>query len=149
MDSMEYLQAPGGIRIAADRWYHRHHYWILSDTAGTGHYKLGLTAYVCRPGIEVYFVEQLPQPGTIIVEGGLLGVVETEKAVVSIYSPVLCRVEAVNRTVLEDPNCLSFDNYRVWLIEFSTTELPPLLSAIEYCQYLQELPPPQCIWSRA
>ncbi|MCS7015408.1 MAG: glycine cleavage system protein H [Gemmatales bacterium] len=144
MPTFDYLVAPGDIRIAADRLYHRDHYWILQTAPGRGHYRLGLSAYVCRPGIEVYFVENLALPGTVVSEGGLLGIIETEKAVVSLYSPISCHVHAVNQEVLEDPNRISFDNYGVWIVEIVSADSPPLLSPSDYLLYLQSLPPPQC-----
>jgi glycine cleavage system H protein len=138
------LLAPGDIRIAADRWYHRDHYWILFDSPQPGYCRFGLSAYVCRPGIEVYFVENLALPGQEIAEGDLLGVIETEKAVVSLYSPMPCRVHAINQDVLCDPNAISFDNYGTWILEVQAVGFPKLLSPEEYLAYLQTLPPPQC-----
>ncbi|GBD37270.1 Glycine cleavage system H protein [bacterium HR36] len=144
MPGDEYLVAPGGIRIAADRFYHRDHYWILPDSPQPGHCRIGLSAYACRPGIEVYFVEHLPSPGSQVRAGELLAVIETEKGVVSIHSPFDCQVLAVNRAVLEDPNCIGFDAYGVWILELRMPTAPQLLSPAEYLQYLRSLPPPQC-----
>jgi glycine cleavage system H protein len=144
MSSPDYLLAPGDIRIATDRWYHRDHYWILPDSPRPGHCRVGLSAYACRPGIEVYFVESLPTPGSQIREGDLLGVIETEKGVVSIYSPVDCQVLAINEAILEDPNRIGFQNYSAWILELRPKSMPRLLSPSEYVQYLQSLPPPQC-----
>lgn len=144
MHPHHYLLAPGDIPIATDRFYHRDHYWILCSSSSSGHHRVGLSAYVCRPGIEVYFVENLPAPGASIAEGDLLGVIETEKAVVSIYSPMACQVIAINTAVLDDPNCISSGPYDVWILEIQFSGPLSLLSAGEYLEYLRTLPPPQC-----
>lgn len=139
-----YLLAPGGIVIPTDRLYHREHLWILPRPDQPRHVRIGLTAYACRYGIEVYFIENLPQPGTAVQLGDTVGRIETEKAAGDLHAPVSGRVVTVNEAVLADPSIITFDGYgRGWILELEG-DAGELLTAEQYVALLETLPPPQC-----
>lgn len=138
------LEAPGGVRIPTDRRYHREHLWILTDPASSRKHRLGLSGYVCRWGVEVYFIENLPAVGTEVQLGSDLGTIETEKAALQLHAPFAGRVLAVNELVLADPLLITFDGYgHGWLMELDG-DGSGLWTAEEYVRFLQTLPPPQC-----
>ncbi len=144
MEGTPFLEAPGGVRIPTDRRYDRGHTWILSDPADSRKHRLGLSAYVCRWGIEVYFIEDLSAVGSDFAAGGLLGKIETEKAVLNLLAPFAARVTAINELVLADPSVITFDGYGTgWIMELEG-EPAGLLTAEEYVAFLTTLPPPQC-----
>ncbi len=141
-ESPPYLEAPGGVRVPTDRLYHREHLWILPLSAGRC--RLGLTAYVCRWGIEVYFVENLLPVGTTVASGGEIGTIETEKTVLSLHAPFAGTVTAINEQVLADPSIITFDGYEAgWIMELEG-EPGKLLSPEDYREYLRTLPPSHC-----
>jgi len=140
----EFLLAPGGILIPTDRRYHREHLWILPRPGDPRHVRIGLTAYVCRYGIEVYFVENLSPPDTPVQPGDVLGRIETEKAAGDIHSPLRGRVAAVNEAVLADPSIITLDGYGCgWIMELEG-EAEGLMAAEEYVELLKGLPVVQC-----
>jgi glycine cleavage system H protein len=139
-----HLLAPGGIVIPTDRLYHREHLWILPRPDNPRHVRIGLTAYACRYGIEVYFIENLPQSGAEVRAGSVIGRIETEKAAGDLHSPVTGHVVLVNEAVLADPSIITFDGYgQGWIMELEG-EPDGLLTAAEYVAFLETLPPPQC-----
>jgi glycine cleavage system H protein len=138
------LPAPGGLVIPADRRYHREHLWILPRPDDPRHVRIGLTAYVCRYGIEVYFIENLSPPGTAVEPGDVIGRVETEKAAADLHSPLSGRVTALNEAVLADPSIITLDGYgQGWIMELEG-EGGELLTAEEYVEWLRGLPPVGC-----
>jgi glycine cleavage system H protein len=139
-----FLWAPAGIVIPTDRRYHRAHLWILPRPDQPRHARIGLTAYVCRYGIEVYFIENLSPPGTAVQPGDVLGRIETEKAAGDLHSPLCGRVIALNEAVLADPSIITLDGYgRGWIMELEG-EAEALLTAEDYVEFLRGLPVPQC-----
>lgn len=140
-----FLTAPGGVVIPTDRLYHREHLWILPDPNRPRHARVGLSAYVCRWGIEVYFIEDLPALGVDLPVGGAMGAIETEKAALQLHAPFAGRVAAINAAVLADPSIITFDGYEGgWILELAG-EPAGLLSPAEYLELLKTLPPPQCL----
>jgi glycine cleavage system H protein len=143
------LEAPGGIRVPTDRLYTRTHLWLLPLPDRPRGYRLGVSAYACRWGIEVYFLENVPPPGTAVEPGSPLGDIETEKAAAQLPSPLAGRIAGVNEAVLADPSIITFDGYGAgWILELEG-EPVDLLTAAEYVAYLATLPPPQCFVKRA
>lgn len=140
-----YLEAPGSVRVPTDRLYHRDHLWILSDPSRARHYRIGLSAYVCRYGVEVYFIEDLPAVGIHLEVGQEMGRIETEKAVLPLHTPFAGTVAAINEAVLADPSIITFDGYGTgWIVDLEG-EPAGLMTPQEYANYLAPLPPPQCI----
>jgi glycine cleavage system H protein len=146
---MDALEAPGGIRIPTNRSYSRDHLWILPEPDRPRHYRIGLSAYACRYGIEVFFIEDLAAPGTAADLRTPLGLVETEKAIVTLYAPFPCTVVERNEKLLEDPTIITFDGYGagwIYVLECGvrSAECGVLLTPEAYVAFLQTLPPPQC-----
>jgi glycine cleavage system H protein len=139
-----HFSAPGAIRIPTDRLYTRTHLWILPQADKPRHVRVGLTAYACRYGIEIYFIEDLPAAGTVVNVGDKIGRIETEKAAGDVHSPLAGSVVAVNEAVLADPSIITFDGYGAgWIVEIQG-DIGEQLTAAEYVAYLETLPLPQC-----
>ncbi len=138
------LEAPGGVRVLTDRRYDRQHLWILTDPVNSRKHRLGLSAYVCRWGIEVYFIENVPAVGSRARAGKVLVHIETEKAIMQLHAPFAGKVSAVNEQLLADPSIITFDGYgEGWILELEG-KAANLLTPEDYVAYLRTLPPPQC-----
>ena len=80
------MDVPDDLRYSSD------HEW--ARTSGD-RVRVGITDYAQDALGDVVFVD-LPDPGTTVEPGGLLGEVESTKSVSEIYAPVAGEVVAVN-----------------------------------------------------
>ena len=75
----------------------------------------------------------LPSVGDQISAGGMLGDVESVKAVSDIYSPVTGTVKEVNEQVLDNPALVNEDCYGAWLVKVeNVTDCEELLDNKAY-----------------
>ena len=118
--------------------YTNNHEWIKVNGA-EGH--VGITDYAQHHLGDIVFVE-LPELGEEIAAGESMGVIESVKAVATLFSPVSGRVLEVNEELEEAPELLNEDPYGNWIaiIELSDQgELDGLMSADEYKSYCETL----------
>ncbi len=111
--------------------YTSEHEWIKVD-GEKGH--IGITDYAQHHLGDIVFVE-LPETGEEVAMGESVGVIESVKAVATLFSPAGGRVIEVNEELDEAPELLNEDPYGNWIaiIELSDiNELDKLLSAEEY-----------------
>lgn len=109
--------------------YTAEHEWLLveGDTA-----TIGITSYAAEKLGDVVFVE-LPSVGDEVVEGKVVGEIESTKSVGELFAPVNGTVAAINDAVVGSPELVNSDPFgEGWLVKVSFTELPALLSADEY-----------------
>ena len=82
-----------------------------------GSYIIGLTDFAVEQLGDIVFVE-LPEVGTEIAKGDILGTVESVKAASEIYMPVSGKVTKVNDDLISSPELLNEDPFeKGWLIE--------------------------------
>jgi glycine cleavage system H protein len=140
------LESSSGILVPRDRHYDRKHLWYLAlrDLDRTLTIRIGVSAYACRYGIEVYFIENFAPLGTRLAAGGPIVTVETEKAILPVAVEFPVEIVGRNEEVLADPTLITFDCYGAgWLVEVKGNSLD-LLTPEDYVTFLNSLPPPQC-----
>jgi glycine cleavage system H protein len=115
--------------------YTKDHEWILvdGDTA-----TVGITAYAAEKLGDVVFVD-LPDVGSSVAEGKIVGEIESTKSVGELFAPVAGTVLEVNDAVVASPELVNSDPFGDgWLIKVTFAELPTLLSADEYTALVGE-----------
>ena len=109
--------------------YTKTHEWVKEED---GLHVVGLTDFAQDALGDIVFVN-LPNVGDEIKAGGVLGDVESVKAVSDVYSPVTGVVAQVNEEVLDNPAAVNEDCYGAWLIKVeNVTETEELLDNKAY-----------------
>jgi glycine cleavage system H protein len=101
--------------------------------------RVGFTSFPCSFLGDVVFVE-LPPPGTEVVAGERIGVVESSTAVCEVAAPVSGTVAEVNPELETSPERITADPYgNGWLLLLRSSgpeELRSLLDAGQYFDYV-------------
>lgn len=109
--------------------YTAEHEWVdvQGDIAA-----VGITAYAAEKLGDVVFVD-LPEIGSSVTSGSLVGEIESTKSVGELFAPVDGTVEAINDAVVDSPELVNSDPFGDgWLIKVRFTELPELLDFAAY-----------------
>lgn len=125
------------MNIPKDLLYTSEHEWIRVD--GDQVY-LGITDYAQHHLGDIVFVE-LPELDTEVVNGDSIAVVESVKAVSSVYSPVSGTVVKNNEELEDSPELLNEDPYtnHIAVINISNpNELEHLMSPADYEAFCAE-----------
>jgi glycine cleavage system H protein len=122
----------------ADFRYTKEHEWIqVSGATGT----VGITDYAQHALGDVVFVE-LPKPGTKVKAGGVLGTVESVKAVSEVFSPAAGEVTEVNSSLATAPEKINQDPHgAAWLVKLkldNPKDAASLMDAKAYTAYVAE-----------
>ena len=119
----------------SDLKYTAEHEWVLveGDVA-----TVGITAYAADKLGDVVFVD-LPQVGSDIASGNVVGEIESTKSVGELFAPVSGEVAEINEAVVASPELVNTDPFgEGWLIKVRFTELPSLLTHAEYSALVGE-----------
>jgi glycine cleavage system H protein len=120
--------------VPEDLRYTSDHEWARTTE---GRVRVGITDYAQDALGDVVFVS-LPEIGSVLPQGGVLGEVESTKSVSEIYAPVAGEVAAVNASLAEAPEKLNADPYgEGWICEIAPSEpeeMERLLDATAYSQ---------------
>ena len=110
----------------------------LWDNNGT--YVIGLTDFAVEQLGDIVFIE-LPEVGSTIGKGEILGTVESVKAASEIYMPVSGTVTEINEELVSAPELLNEDPYeKGWLIKIeSNTVQEDAAGLIDYEDYKEEV----------
>ncbi|MGD9675090.1 MAG: glycine cleavage system protein GcvH [Candidatus Bipolaricaulia bacterium] len=112
--------------------YTKEHEWVKIEG---NHARVGITDHAQSELGDVVFVE-LPTVGAVVKQGGLLGTVESVKAVSDIYAPVSGKVIEVNRELESSPETINqapHDAGWIAVIELTNpSETTGLLDAAAY-----------------
>lgn len=109
--------------------YTAEHEWILVDGSVA---TVGITEYAAEKLGDIVFVD-LPQAGSTVAEGKVVGEIESTKSVGELFAPVNGTVVESNEAVVASPELVNSDPFgEGWLIKVEFTELPSLLSFDEY-----------------
>lgn len=115
--------------------YTADHEWVLVDGSIA---TVGITAYAAEKLGDVVFVE-LPDVGSSVAEGKVVGEIESTKSVGELFAPVNGTVVEANDSVVASPELVNSDPFGDgWLIKVEFTELPTLLSYEEYSKLVGE-----------
>jgi glycine cleavage system H protein len=121
-----------------DLHYTKQHEWVrVSEGVGM----VGITDYAQKELGDIVYVD-LPRIGATLVQGKVMGSVESVKAVSDIYAPVSGEVLEVNDALSTAPEKLNEDPHGDgWMIKvrLSAPEaISGLLSAADYQKYVAE-----------
>ena len=105
-----------------------------------GKYIIGLTDFAVEQLGDIVFVE-MPEAGTTLTKGDILGTVESVKAASEIYMPISGTVTEVNEALVSSPELLNEDPYeKGWLIKVeSDTAKEDSGDLIDYNDYKEEV----------
>ena len=105
-----------------------------------GKYIIGLTDFAVEQLGDIVFIE-LPEAGTTLTKGDILGTVESVKAASEIYMPISGTVTEVNEDLVSSPELLNEDPYeKGWLIKVeSDTAKEDSGDLIDYNDYKEEV----------
>ena len=108
--------------------------------ANEGKYIIGLTDFAVEQLGDIVFIE-LPEAGTTLTKGDILGTVESVKAASEIYMPISGTVTEVNEDLVSSPELLNEDPYeKGWLIKVeSETAKEDSGDLIDYNDYKEEV----------
>ncbi len=118
--------------------YTSEHEWIRVDGEKV---HLGITDYAQHHLGDIVFVE-LPELGEAVAMGESIGVIESVKAVATLFSPAGGKVIEVNEELAEAPELLNEDPYGNWIAIIELTEpgdLEKLMSAEAYSAFCETL----------
>ncbi len=119
-----------------DLKYTSDHEWVLIDEdpaegVDAGGVVVGITAYAADKLGDVVFLE-LPEVGTAVAAGEVVGEIESTKSVGELISPVDGTVTEVNERAVEEPELLNSDPFGDgWLIKVMVAEVPGDLLSLE------------------
>ncbi|NLM73427.1 MAG: glycine cleavage system protein GcvH [Clostridiaceae bacterium] len=88
-------------------YYSKDHEWVRVE--GDLAY-IGITDYAQHSLGSIVYVE-IPETGSTVEQGGVLGVVESVKAASDVYSPVSGTVEEANEALEDNPELINEDPY--------------------------------------
>ncbi|WP_291046600.1 glycine cleavage system protein GcvH [Herbiconiux sp.] len=112
-----------------DLRYTAEHEWVLVEGSVA---TIGITAYAAAQLGDIVYLD-LPEAGTEISGGSVVGEIESTKSVGELFAPVDGTVVETNAAVVDSPELVNSDPLgEGWLIKVEFTELPTLLSADEY-----------------
>ena len=105
-----------------------------------GKYIIGLTDFAVEQLGDIVFVE-MPEVGTTLAKGDILGTVESVKAASEIYMPISGTVTDVNEDLVSSPELLNEDPYeKGWLIKIeSETAQEDSGDLVDYNDYKEEV----------
>lgn len=119
----------------AELLYTAEHEWVLIDGDVA---TVGITAYAAEKLGDVVFVD-LPQVGSDVASGKVVGEIESTKSVGELFAPVDGEVAEVNAGVVASPELVNSDPFgEGWLIKVRFTDLPALLTHAEYSALVGE-----------
>lgn len=115
--------------------YTAQHEWVLVEG---GIATIGITAYAADKLGDVVFVD-LPDVDAAIMNGKVVGEIESTKSVGELFAPVDGTVTEVNQAVVGSPELVNSDPFgEGWLIKVKFESLPELLSFDEYSALVGE-----------
>lgn len=130
--------------MAIERRYSREHTWVERAPASEGQASallVGLTAHAVERLGTLRSLQLCAAPGEALAAGESFGSVESDKAVVDLYTPVGGRVLAVHEALAHAPERLHDDCYHDgWLLRLEVGEggeFSQLLDAAAYSELLK------------
>ena len=130
----------GKYKVLDHLYYTKEHEWLRKEDE---YVIVGITDYAQKSLHEIVFVE-LPEVGVEVEQMGMLGTVESVKAVSDLFSPVSGIVVEVNENLIDKPEILNSDPYNEgWIVKMKPKnldeEIKNLMDAKKYIQYILSL----------
>jgi glycine cleavage system H protein len=122
--------------IPEDLRYTAGHEWVR--TTGEGTVRVGITDFAQDSLGDIVFV-QLPEPGTAVKAGDVLGEIESTKSVSDLYAPLDGTVTARNDGLDGEPELVNSDAYGDgWMVEITVATAAAVDALLDAAAY-QEL----------
>lgn len=119
--------------------YTKTHEWVRISRNNTA--RVGVTEYRQKRFKKILFV-QLPETDGELEQFDSFGVIESEKTVCELFSPLSGKIVAVNEDLEDDPSLIQHDPYGDgWLIEIESVnedEAKNLMDSAEYEEYIKK-----------
>ena len=127
------------MEVRSELFYTEEHEWISVDG---NQIVLGITDFAQDALTDIVYVE-LPEVGTIVETGEVVGNIESVKAVSEIYTPVSGEIIDVNRGLEEEPELVNTEPYDGgWIVKLQIDpgelDQAPLLGEDEYLAMTQK-----------
>ena len=120
---------PDDLRYTAD------HEWVR--TTGEGTVRVGITDFAQDSLGDIVFV-QLPEPGTAVKPGEVLGEIESTKSVSDLFAPLAGTVTARNDSLDGEPELVNSDAYGDgWMVELSLDDPASVDALLDAAAYLE------------
>ena len=131
----------GDYEVIEGLYYSKEHEWVRIIDEKTA--EIGITDYAAKLLNDVVYVG-LPTLGTEVKQNGIIGSVESIKAVSDVYSPISGKVIKVNEKLNSTPELVNQSPYQDgWIVQIITEALPNerelLFSPDRYTEYLKNL----------
>lgn len=111
--------------------YTTEHEWLDGSTPAV----IGVTDVAAEALGDVVYLE-LPEVGSTVEAGAVVGEIESTKSVSELYSPVSGTITEVNTEAVDDPEIVNKDPYgKGWLFKVEVTGTGELLTAAEYAAH--------------
>lgn len=124
-------------KIISGLKYSKEHEWVK---VGENKAHIGITDYAQHSLGGIVFVE-LPEVGTDLNSGDVIGVVESVKAASDIYTPLSGKVVEINEELIDDPAKINNEPYESWIavLEISdASQLDEMMDELEYEKFCKE-----------
>ena len=119
--------------------YTKEHEWINIEE---GESTIGISDYAQESLGDITFIE-LPELGSEVDQFGEFASIESVKAASDIYSPMSCKITAVNDDLTEGPGLINKSPYeKGWIAKVKLSDLEEqsnLMTAEEYRKYLESV----------
>ena len=114
--------------------YTAEHEWV--EQRGEGDIvRVGITAFAQDALGDVVFV-QLPEVGTEVRAGEVVGEVESTKSVSDVYAPVTGKIHACNDELSESPDLVNEDPYQAgWMFDIEVEDSGSLTALLDAGAY--------------
>ncbi|MBP1762117.1 MAG: gcvH1 [Firmicutes bacterium] len=125
------------MNIPENLYYSTEHEWVRVE--GEQAY-IGITDFAQEHLGDIVFVE-LPELDTDTAAGEQVGVIESVKAVSSMFSPVSGTITGINEALEDAPELLNEDPYENYILVVQMKdpdELDALLTPVKYAQLCEE-----------
>jgi glycine cleavage system H protein len=120
---------PDNLRYTAE------HEWLSGSVEPGQTIRVGITDFAQDALGDIVYVN-LPEVGTEVTGGGVMGELESTKSVSDLFAPVEGKISAVNEALNDNPELCNSDPYGDgWLVELTVgdgADTGPLLSSTEY-----------------
>lgn len=117
--------------------YSKTHEWArIEDGIAT----IGVSDYAQSELGDITYLE-LPEPGTELVKGEPMGVIESVKAASDLYAPVTGEVVEANQAVADSPEQVNSSPYDAWLVKVrlaDPSQVNDLMDADQYQSFADE-----------
>jgi glycine cleavage system H protein len=119
--------------------YTKDHEWLSLEGKEV---KIGITDYAQKQLGDIVYVD-LPVLGTQVQQFGLIGEIESKKAVVEFFAPVSGKIIEINQAIIDNPHLINIDPYgAAWLVKLilsNFSELNALMTSDVYDSYVNQL----------